>query len=190
MATSSYAATNPRVSKDDLYMILALWMERFPDDEQSKDPPYQKVEAVLVLPNDICYAIDSSHHGVHAVARLIMVHPDKLKGSKVFVSRKPCSFCIKLLVQAKVERVFNLPIEPEYFPMKKLSEEEARRLGKSLKSEKECVDNLCTVSPIGDTTFAPEVEDVVVSAIQKRYYASSDQQGRSKQRRKEKKECE
>ena len=187
MATSPYSATNPRLSKDDLYMILALWMERFPDDEQSEDRLFKKVGAVLVLPNDICYAIDSSHHGVHAVARLIMAHPDKLKGSKVFVSRKPCSFCTKLLVQAKVERVFNLPIEPEYFPMKQLSEEEARSLGKSLKSEKECVDNLFKVSPIGDTTFAPEVEDVVVSAIRKRYYGSSEQQRLSKQRRKEKK---
>lgn len=170
MATSSYAATNPRLSKDDLYMILALWMERFPDGEESEDDLFKKVGAVLVLSNDICYAIDCSRDGVHAVARLIMTHPDKLKGSKVFVSRKPCSFCTKLLVQKEVQRVFNLPIEPEYSPKISLSKDE----GKSYVSEKECVDNLFKVSPIGVTTFVPEVEDEVVNAIQNKYKSSEE----------------
>ena len=127
--------------------------------------------AVLVLPNDICYAIDCSRDGVHAVAHLIMTHPDKLKGSKVFVSRKPCSFCTKLLVQKEVQRVFNLPIEPElYFPMKSLSKDE----GKSYESEKACVDNLFKVNPIAVTTFVPEVEDEVVNAIQNKYKSSEE----------------
>ena len=180
MATSSYAATNPRLSRDDLYMILALWMERFPDGEQSEDDLYKKVGAVLVLSNDTCYAIDCSRDGVHAVARLIMAHPDELEGSKVFVSRKPCSFCTKLLVQKGVKRVFNLPIEPEYFPMIERSEE-AKDRGKSYKSEKACVDNLFKVSPIGDTTFLPEVaEDAVVSVIQKRYGLSEQDSSKEK----------
>ncbi|KAK2565067.1 Cytidine and dCMP deaminase domain-containing protein 1 [Acropora cervicornis] len=137
MANSSYAAINPRVSKYDLYMILALWMERFRDEEQREDPVSKKVGAVLVLPNDISYAIDCSRNGVHAVARLIMAHPNIPEGCKVFVSRKPCSLCTKLLVQAKVERVFYLPIEPEYFP-KDLSKENKR----GFEAEKSRVDNL------------------------------------------------
>ena len=119
MATSrSYAASNPRLSKENLYMVVALWMERFLDDnhKESEDLLYKKVGAVLVLPNDMSYAIDCSRNGVHAVARLIMAHPNIPEYCKVFVSSKPCSFCTKLLVQAKVERVFYLPIEPEYFP--------------------------------------------------------------------------
>ena len=167
---AGYATTNSRLSKDDLYMILALWLESFPDDKPSEDRLFKKVGAVLVLPNDICYAIDWSRDGVHAVPRLIMRHPDKLKGSKFFVSRKPCSFCTKLLVQKEVQRVFNLPIEPEYFPMKKLSKDE----DKSYESEKACVDNLFKVIPIAVTTFAPEVEDEVVNAIQNKYKSSEE----------------
>ena len=170
MATSrSYAANNPRLSKENLYMVLALWMERFPDDnhKESEDLLYKKVGAVLVLPNDMSYAIDCSRNSVHAVARLIMAHPEIPEYCKVFVSRKPCSFCTKLLVQAKVERVFYLPIEPEYFPMKELNKEDAERLGKCYESEKLCVDNTFKVSPIGETIFVPKVGSEVVTDVRK-----------------------
>ena len=151
-------------------MALAFWMESFPDDnhKQSKDSLYKKVGAVLVLPNDMCYAIDCSRDGVHAVARLIMAHPNILEGCRFFVSRKPCSFCTKLLVQVKVERVFYLPIEPEYFPMKE-QREEAERRGKCFESETSCVDNLFKVSPIGQTIFVPEVPKAVVKSVPKKF---------------------
>ena len=166
MANSSYAASNPRVSKYDLYMILALWMDHFPDDEQREDPSHKKVGAVLVLPNDMSYAIDRSRDGVHAVARLIMAHPNIPEDCKVFVSRKPCSFCTKLLVQAKVERVFYLPIKPEYFPLpKELSEEDDT----SYEGEQSCVDNMFNVSPIGQTIFVPKVGSEVVTYVQEKF---------------------
>ena len=68
-------------------------------------------------------------------------------------------------MQKEVQRVFNLPIEPEYFPMKKLRKDE----DKSYESEKACVDNLFKVSPKAVITFVPEVEDEVVNAIQNKY---------------------
>ena len=165
--SSSKAPYNPRLNKENHFMVLALWMESFPDGNHkgSKDPLYKKVGAVLVLPNDMSYAIDCSRNGVHAVARLIMAHPNIPEDCKVFVSRKPCSFCTKLLVQAKVEKVFYLPIEPEYFPMKELSKEDAERLGKCYESETSYVDNLFKVSPIGQTIFVPEVPKEVVKTV-------------------------
>ena len=164
MANSSYAASNPRVSKHDLYMILALWMERFPDDEQREDPSHKKVGAVLVLPNDMSYAIDCSRDGVHAVARLIMTHPNIPEDCKVFVSRKPCSLCTKLLVQAKVERVFYLPIEPEYFPKDLLENDDKKT---RFESEKSRVDNLFKVSPISQNIFVPKVGLQIVDHAEK-----------------------
>ena len=107
-----YAKSKCRVNKDDLYMILALWMEQIA--ETPKDVS-QKVGAVLVLPNDIVWAADCSREGVHAVVRLLMKHYDKAEGSKMFMSRKPCPMCAKLLVQLKVKRVLFLPFEPEYY---------------------------------------------------------------------------
>ena len=84
--TRSYVDSNPRLSKENLYMVLALWMENFPDDKQRVDPLNKKVGAVLVLPSDMSYAIDFSRNGVHAVARLIMAHPNISEDYKVFVS--------------------------------------------------------------------------------------------------------
>ena len=112
----TYADRESRISKENLCMVLALWMERFPlpNDEEKEIDPYRKVGTVLVLPNDMLHAVDCSRNGVHGVARLLVKHYDVAKDYKVFVSRKPCSFCTKLLVQCKVKRVFYLPIEPEY----------------------------------------------------------------------------
>ncbi|XP_067037434.1 cytidine and dCMP deaminase domain-containing protein 1-like isoform X3 [Acropora muricata] len=172
METSkSTPACIPRLNKENHYMVLALWMESFPDGNHKRTEDhllYKKTGAVLVLPNETSYAIDCSRNGVHAVARLIMAHPNIPENCKVFVSRKPCSFCTKLMVQAKVERVFYLPIEPEYFPMKELSEEEATRLGKCYESEMSCVDNLFKVSPIGQTIFVPDVSKDVVKGVPKK----------------------
>ena len=87
------------------------------EDFVEEDPkPYNKVGALLVLPNNVIYVADCFRDGVHAVQRLLMKHYDKAEGSKIFMSRKPCPTCTKLLVQAKVQRVLFLPFEPEYYP--------------------------------------------------------------------------
>ena len=111
---------------------------------------HHKVGAVLVLPNDIIYAADCSRDDVHAVQRLLMKHYDKAEGSKMFMSRKPCPTCTKLLVQAKVQRVLFLPFEPEYYP------------SDDKDSKRQQVDNLFTASAIAQTKFVLEVEDSVL----------------------------
>ncbi|XP_068708149.1 cytidine and dCMP deaminase domain-containing protein 1-like [Montipora foliosa] len=166
-ASTSYASSYSRLTKDNLYMILALWMQDFPEDKpEEKKPeknpadnpernnPYKKVGAVLVLPNDRSHAVDCSRNGVHAVARLLMMHHDVLEDCKVFVSRKLCSFCTKLLVQSKVKRVFYLPIEPEYRLLDDFEEETLR------------VDNLFKVSSISQSVFVPKVGADVIKDIQ------------------------
>jgi dCMP deaminase len=146
-----YAKSYSRVSKEDLYMIIALWMEDFVDD-----PPegYNKVGAVLVLPNDVIFAADCSRDGVHAVARLLMKHYDKAKGCKMFMSRKPCPICAKLLVQSKVQRVLFLPFEPEYYP------------SNDNDSMMKQVDSLFTASAIAQTRFVLQVDETVLKDAQ------------------------
>lgn len=134
-------------------MVLALWMEKFPlqfSKEQSyksnsNSKKFKKVGVVFVLPTDRVLAADCSRDGVHGVARVMVNHCGKLEGCKVFVSRKPCSLCAKLLVQSRVSRVFYLPIEPE-------SEDEG---------ELARADNLFKVSPVGQSVFVPCVEERV-----------------------------
>ncbi|XP_068708391.1 cytidine and dCMP deaminase domain-containing protein 1-like [Montipora foliosa] len=160
--STSYASRYSRLTKDNLYMIVALWMEDFPEDKEDfpEDKPedsYRKVGAVLVLPNDKIYAVDCSRNDVHAVTRLLMMHHNVLEDCKVFVSRKPCSFCTKLMVQSKVKRVFYLPIEPEYSLLDDFEEETLR------------VDNLFKVSSISQSVFVPEVGEDVIKDVQHRH---------------------
>jgi len=158
MESPSYADRESRISKENLFMALALWMERFPATQDAQSEPFKKVGAVLVLPDDILNAAECSRDDVHGVTRLLMKHHDVAQGCKVFLSRKPCSFCTKLLVQSKVRRVFYLPIEPEYIGLDK----------EKFEAEKSCVDNLFKVSAIGQTTFVPRVEEEVVEASAKK----------------------
>ena len=139
-----------RITKENLYMVLALWMEESP---YSQSPPklgskkFNKVGVVFVLPNDRVLAADCSRDDVHGVARVMINHCGMLEGCKVFISRKPCSLCAKLLVQSRVSRVLYLPIEPESTDQKDLDR----------------VDNLFKVSPVGQSVFVPCVEQKVLT---------------------------
>ena len=174
-STALYSDRPPRIAKEDLFMVLALWMELLPvkihEDlrEHTGNAKRQKlhcnsrhhnVGAVLVLPNDIIHAVDCTRGDVHAVARLLINHRNVAKGCKVFVSRKPCSFCTKLLVQSKVERVFFPPFEPEY--RHDISHEVL------FQQEISEVDTLFTRSSIGQSVFVPKVEKAVLEHEYKR----------------------
>lgn len=154
LAGSDCEKRETRITKENLYMVLALWMEMFPragpSDGNSKK--FKKVGVVFVLPTDRVLAADCSRDGVHGVARVMINHCGKLQGCKVFISRKPCSLCAKLLVQSRVSRVFYLPIAPE-------SEDEG---------ELARVDNLFKVSPVGQSVFVPCVEERVLTRDEKR----------------------
>jgi dCMP deaminase len=161
LSPKPYEKSYPRVSKENLYMIIALWMEDFVD-EAPKD--HKKVGAVLVLPNDVVLAADCSRDGVHAVARLLMKHYDKAKGCKMFMSRKPCPICAKLLVQSKVERVLFLPFEPEYYrwPEPDADDKTRKDIKKYNQTNMKQVDMLFTASPIAQTKFVLQVEESVL----------------------------
>ena len=150
-----------RVTKDDLFMIIALWMEDFVEDAPAS---HYKVGAVLVLPNDVIYAADCSRGGIHAVQRLLLKHHDKAKGCKMFMSRKPCPVCAKLLVQAKVERVLFLPFEPGYHraTQEKSKAEKTKRM-----TQNRQVDNMFTANAIAQTRFVLQVNKVLLETIDK-----------------------
>ena len=72
-----------RITKENLYMVLALWMEESP---YSQSPPklgskkFNKVGVVFVLPNDRVLAADCSRDDVHGVARVMINHCGMLEG--------------------------------------------------------------------------------------------------------------
>ena len=165
--SGAYAKNYLRVSKDCLYMIIALWMENFVvgPRQDDNDPDHHKVGAVLVLPNDIVWAVDCSRNGVHAVARLLMKHHDKAEGSKMFMSRKPCPMCAKLLVQSKVERVLFLPFEPEHYGLDRPRSRASRTLQNYKDNQTRQVDSLFTASVIAETKFTLQVEKTVLEKL-------------------------
>lgn len=171
----SYADRDLRISKENLFMVIAKHMEEFPV-KRLDIGKYERVGAVLVLPNDMIYAVDCSRNGVHGVARLLMAHQDNLKDCKIFVSRKPCSLCTKLLVQSKVKRVFYLPIEPEYDYLRREGENDD-----DFDDETSRVDELFKVSSIGQSVFVPRAEqDVTDVAESKAKTPKKDREAKQK----------
>lgn len=178
----TYASRGHRISKEDLYILLALFMEDFPLETKKGEPAkqreekkYRKVGAALVLPNDKIFAIDCTRNGVHGVARLLMEHQDVVKDCKIFVSRKPCSFCTKLLVQSKVKEIFYLPIEPEYHQDGPETEEKK----KAFENEKLRVDELFRVSAISQKVFVPgaglkEVKNIYYIPLEKQQKSTKE----------------
>ena len=154
----AYAERDSRISKENLHMVIAKHMEEFAV-ERLDIGEFERVGAVLVLPNDMIYAVDCSRNGVHGVARLLMAHQDTLKDCKVFVSRKPCSLCTKLLVQSKVKRVFYLPFEPEYDHLR-------HRDNTDFDDEKSRVDELFKASSIGQSVFVPRADQDVIDVAE------------------------
>ncbi|XP_028402085.1 cytidine and dCMP deaminase domain-containing protein 1-like [Dendronephthya gigantea] len=156
----SHAKNLPRISKDNLYMIIALWMEDF---EEKAPEHHKQVGAVLVSPNDVIFAADCSRDDVHAAARLLIKHRGKTEGCKMFMSRKPCPHCARLLVQSKVKRVLFLPTrEPEYY----LDSNEKKEI-ECNKEQMRQVDTLFTASSIAQTKFVLQVEDPVIAEARK-----------------------
>ena len=160
-----YPKNRPRITKDTLYMIIALWMEDFVDTTTTSDEeiPYNKAGAVMVLPDDKICAVDCSRARAHAAARLLITHHDKAKGSRVYMSRKPCSLCSKYLVQSKVERVLFLPFEPECYYRPDLHDEtldetKLEKIEKRNETQIKEVDNLFRASSIAQTKFILEVD--------------------------------
>ncbi|XP_028402084.1 cytidine and dCMP deaminase domain-containing protein 1-like [Dendronephthya gigantea] len=167
-----YEESYLRVSKNTLYMIIALWMEDFVEEAPEQ---HRRVGAVLVLPNDVALAADCSRDEVHAAARLLIKHSGKTHGCKMFMSRKPCPFCAKLLVQSKVKRVFFLPTrEPEYYrPPEDIEADQsldvtgAKSLEEYNDEKMKEVEIMFTASAIAQTKFVLRVEEPVGNLAKK-----------------------
>ena len=85
----------------------------------------------------------------HAAARVVTKYPDKVKGCTVFMSRKPCFSCVKLLVQAGVLCIRFLPLQPEAPADGSCSE-----LENAVRTE-----NLVRVFPVGLSVHLPELDE-------------------------------
>ena len=111
--------------------------------------------AVFVGPNDRIVAMDCTRNGVHAAARILINFPDNVKGCTVYMSRKPCSYCVKLLVQGEVKKILYLPFKPEEFP-----DPNCNPLENAIQTE-----NLLKVFPTGMSMNKPDVNKTMQESL-------------------------
>uniref|UniRef100_UPI00358EA92C cytidine and dCMP deaminase domain-containing protein 1 isoform X1 n=2 Tax=Myxine glutinosa TaxID=7769 RepID=UPI00358EA92C len=111
----------PRISHSTLHSILSLWMEKSP---LARSPQCKNAE-VSILPVGLVVVLEDkllgmfcSGYELHAGQAAIVSLGQRLKDSEVFISRRPCSQCSKLLLNAGVKRLVFWPGELEVSPSK------------------------------------------------------------------------
>ncbi|XP_073241681.1 cytidine and dCMP deaminase domain-containing protein 1-like [Porites lutea] len=150
---------NIGICRESLFLTMAMCMEMFPEPAHHPDSDspktidqssnsYRKIGCVLVHQKEYIVAVDRSREGVHGVARLLVKHHDKTMGCSMYISRKPCPYCSKLLAKSGVTSITYPPAETEFY-----NEKEERR-----------VDTLLNACGITQTVLVPQMQGY--SAIQ------------------------
>ncbi|XP_020759686.2 cytidine and dCMP deaminase domain-containing protein 1 isoform X1 [Odocoileus virginianus] len=136
--TGSMTGEIPRLSKVNLFTLLSLWMELFPavktqrqksqekeegkhgplgDNEEtarvSADKKQVKKTGLVVVKNMKIVGLHCSSEDLHAGKIALIKHGSKLKNCDLYFSRKPCSACLKMIVNAGVNRISYWPADPE-----------------------------------------------------------------------------
>ncbi|XP_072466618.1 cytidine and dCMP deaminase domain-containing protein 1 isoform X2 [Notamacropus eugenii] len=135
--TGSMTGQMPRLSKVNLFTLLSLWMELFPAAEKrqkaqrkeedelgplgdnadvarvSNDKKQVKKTGVVVVKNMKIVGLHCSSEDLHAGQIALIRHGSKMKNCDLYFSRKPCSACLKMIVNAGVNRISYWPADPE-----------------------------------------------------------------------------
>ena len=116
-----------------------------------------KIGVVMVDSRENIVAIDCSRDVVHGVTSVLVDFSDLAANCVIYTSRKPCSLCTKLMVQAGISRVCYLPFEPE--------NPDEHDLDK--------VEKLYRMSEIGQSVYVPNIQKTVLveSEVKRSPYA-------------------
>lgn len=106
-----------------------------------------KIGVVMVDSRENIVAVDCSRDSVHGVTSVLVDFCDRATNCVIYASRKPCSFCTKLMIQAGISRVCYLPFEPE----------------NPDEDDLEKVEKLYRMSEIGQSIYVPNIQKTVLS---------------------------
>uniref|UniRef100_A0A8C8VQF0 Cytidine and dCMP deaminase domain-containing protein 1 n=1 Tax=Pelusios castaneus TaxID=367368 RepID=A0A8C8VQF0_9SAUR len=143
--------------KTDLYMLVALHMEKSPMCVSPSDK-FNK-SGIVVCESDKIHkvvAVGCSRENLHAVQHIILSVPRSLRNCTVYLSRKPCATCATFLIQDSVSSVYYWPMAPELKGEDSAVEEELKQ-----------VDQMFVRSQISISIFLPST-DFDVSKISER----------------------
>ncbi|XP_074843890.1 cytidine and dCMP deaminase domain-containing protein 1 isoform X2 [Carettochelys insculpta] len=87
-------------------------MELFPPVKQQKKSQVKKT-GLVVVKNVKMIGLHCSSADLHAGQIALIKHGSRLKNCDLYFSRKPCSTCLKMIVNAGVNRISYWPADPE-----------------------------------------------------------------------------
>nr|XP_033803557.1 cytidine and dCMP deaminase domain-containing protein 1 isoform X2 [Geotrypetes seraphini] len=119
--TNSMQGQTPRLSKVNLFTLLSLWMELFPPNEHQPQKKKSQIlkTGLVVVKNMKIIGLHCSGAELHAGQIALIKHGSRLKDCDLYFSRKPCSACLKMIVNAGVNRISYWPADPEISLQKK-----------------------------------------------------------------------
>ncbi|XP_017285603.1 cytidine and dCMP deaminase domain-containing protein 1 [Kryptolebias marmoratus] len=109
----------PRLSKVNLFTLLSLWMEVFPQEQQEEDEDSQVLGLGLVVVREgKVVGLHCSGAELHAGQAAIIQHGAALAHCQLYFSRRPCATCLKMIINAGVSQISFWPGDPEVSMLK------------------------------------------------------------------------
>ncbi|XP_019733978.1 cytidine and dCMP deaminase domain-containing protein 1 isoform X2 [Hippocampus comes] len=103
----------PRFSKINLFSLLSLWLELFPQERpEDNNNPIRSVGLVVVRESKVV-GLHYSGHELHAGQAAIIQHAARLADCQLYFSRRPCATCLKMIINAGVSQISFWPGDPE-----------------------------------------------------------------------------
>ncbi|XP_005920132.1 cytidine and dCMP deaminase domain-containing protein 1 [Haplochromis burtoni] len=104
----------PRLSKVNLFTLLSLWMELFPQEQTEEDGGNQLHGMGLVVVRESkVVGLHCSGAELHAGQAAIIQHGARLADCQLYFSRRPCATCLKMIINAGVSQISFWPGDPE-----------------------------------------------------------------------------
>lgn len=112
----------PRLSKVNLFTLLSLWMELFPQ-EQPEDDDQSQINGVglVVVRDSKVVGLHCSGAELHAGQAAILQHGARLSDCQLYFSRRPCATCLKMIINAGVSQISFWPGDPEVSVLRSIS---------------------------------------------------------------------
>lgn len=106
----------PRLSKVNLFTLLSLWMEMFPQERpEEDDDDHGQIRwlGLVVVRDSKVVGLHCSGPELHAGQAAIIQHGANLADCQLYFSRRPCATCLKMIINAGVSQISFWPGDPE-----------------------------------------------------------------------------
>ncbi|XP_034533265.1 cytidine and dCMP deaminase domain-containing protein 1 [Notolabrus celidotus] len=116
---------DPRLSKVNLFTLLSLWMELFPQEEPEEEAEEEQRQVhrlgLVVVRDRKVIGLHCSGLELHAGQAAIIQHGSRLADCQLYFSRRPCATCLKMIINAGVSQISFWPGDPEISMLRSLS---------------------------------------------------------------------